>query len=89
MAKQGVPKGFLADMALPGPVIVVRVTPGARRSAIVRTPDHLKVATTAPPEDGRANAAVTDLLARALGVAPARLALIRGATSRDKIFRRD
>ena len=41
------------------------------------------------PEDGKANAAVIKLLAKALGVAKSRLVLVRGATSRDKLFRID
>jgi uncharacterized protein YggU (UPF0235/DUF167 family) len=42
---------------------------------------------TCVPEDGKANKAVTKLLARALGVAPSRLILIRGTAGRDKVFR--
>jgi uncharacterized protein YggU (UPF0235/DUF167 family) len=40
----------------------------------------------AKPEDGKANAAVIDLVAQGLGVAPSRLTLLRGATSRDKLL---
>lgn len=47
----------------------------------------LRVRVTAAPEGGEANRAVTALLAEALGVAPSRIALVRGATSRDKLFR--
>ena len=43
----------------------------------------------AVPEDGKANAAVVKLLAKAMGVAKSRLALLRGATARDKVFRLD
>mgnify|MGYP000427444852 CR=1 FL=1 len=49
----------------------------------------LKVAVTAAPEGGKANAAVIKLLAKALGVPKSRLTLIQGATSRDKVFRID
>jgi uncharacterized protein YggU (UPF0235/DUF167 family) len=45
------------------------------------------VRVTVPPEDGKANAAVRELLARALGVAKTRLVLLRGASARDKVFR--
>ena len=48
---------------------------------------HVRV--TAAPEDGRANAAVRKLLARAMGIAPSRLTLVGGATARDKLFRVD
>lgn len=40
----------------------------------------------AKPEDGKATAAVLDLLARGLEIAPSRLSLLRGATSREKLF---
>ena len=37
------------------------------------------------PQDGKANEAVLELLADALGVATSRLQLLRGATGRDKL----
>ncbi|MFN3647163.1 MAG: DUF167 domain-containing protein [Gemmobacter sp.] len=77
----------LSRLALPGAEIAVRVTPRAGRNGIEETPDGLRVRVTAPPEDGKANEAVRRLLAKALGVAPTRLVLVRGATARDKVFR--
>ncbi len=44
----------------------------------------LKVRVSAPPEDGKANAAVVRLLAKRWGVAPSRLSVVRGATGRSK-----
>lgn len=71
-----------------GAVIVkVRVHPKASRSAVVG--EHggaLKVAVTAAPEKGKANAAVVELLAKALGVPKSSVELIAGTTSRDKVF---
>ena len=49
--------------------------------------DRLKVAVTAPPVDGEANAAVIELLARALGVARSSVEVIAGAASRRKTIR--
>jgi uncharacterized protein YggU (UPF0235/DUF167 family) len=63
------------------------VTPRARREEIVRDGAGFRAAVFAPPEDGKANAAVQALLAHALGVAKSRLVLVRGATSREKVFR--
>jgi hypothetical protein len=80
-------KGALAALAVPGAEIAVRVTPGAARDAVESGPDGLRVRVTAPPEDGRATAAVQRLLARALGIPKSRLLLVRGATARDKLFR--
>ena len=80
-------KGEWAAMAIPGAEFALRVTPRARREEISRDSTGIKVAVLAPPEDGKANVAVQALLALALGVAKSRLTLVRGATSRDKVFR--
>ncbi|MFV0333357.1 MAG: DUF167 domain-containing protein [Tropicimonas sp.] len=80
-------KGELAHLAVPGGEIAVRVTPKASRNAISEQADGLKVTVTTVPEGGKATQAVRKLLARALGIAPSQLELIRGETSRDKVFR--
>lgn len=82
-------KGTLAHRATPGAEIAVRVTPKAARNAVEEADGGLRVYVTAAPEDGKANKAVTKLLANALGVAKSRLTLTRGATARDKTFRLD
>jgi len=46
----------------------------------------LKVAVTAPPEDGRANKAIVEALAEALGIKRGQIEILSGATSRDKKF---
>lgn len=80
----------LTHLAREGAEIAVRVTPKARRNAVSVAEDGgLRVHVTTVPEDGKANAAVQKLLAKALGVAKSRLTLIRGTTSRDKVFRLD
>jgi uncharacterized protein len=64
----------------------LRVSPGARRPGIGgRHGDAWKVRVAVPPEDGRANEAVLRLLAETLDVPRARLALVSGHSSRDKI----
>lgn len=81
-------RGELAALAVPGAELHLRVVPNASRPAITPLEDgRLKVAVTATPEGGKANAAVQEALARALGVAKTRLVLLRGASSRDKVFR--
>ena len=68
--------------------LAVRVQPGASRDEIVGWQGAaLRVRVSAPPRDGRANAAVARLLAAALGVAPSTVELVRGAGGRDKLFR--
>ena len=80
----------LSHLFQPGARIAVRVTPrGGRDALVLDEASSIHVRVTAPPEDGRANAAVRKLLARALGIAPSRLTLVGGATSRDKLFRID
>ena len=80
----------LAPRAHPGAVFEVRATPGAAQDRIEADPTGpIRIRVTAIPEAGRANEAVRRLLARALGVAPTRLRLIRGETSRDKLFQLD
>ena len=79
----------LSHLARPGNEIAVRVTPKASRARIEADGPLLRVYVTVVPEDGKANAAVPALLASALGVAKSRLTLLRGATSRDKVFRLD
>lgn len=64
--------------------LTLRVTPGARIETVAIEAGRLLVKVRAKPEDGKANAAVLDLLARALGIATSRLRLLRGATGRDK-----
>jgi uncharacterized protein (TIGR00251 family) len=46
----------------------------------------LKVAVSAPPEDGRANQALVEALREALGVRRSQVELLSGQTSRDKRF---
>lgn len=74
---------------MPGAEFALRVTPRASRNQLAFDEGQLRVQVTAVPEDGRANKAVVELLAEALGVAKSRLTLVRGATARDKVFRLD
>jgi uncharacterized protein len=68
----------------------VRLQPRAKREEIVGPRDGaLVVRVTAPPVDGRANAALCKLLGRVLGVPPSTVAVVRGGTSRDKLVRVD
>lgn len=79
----------LSALARPGAVIAVKATPRAARARIERDGALIRVYVTAPPDKGKANAAVQKLLAKALGVPKSRLTLIRGDTARDKQFRVD
>jgi uncharacterized protein (TIGR00251 family) len=67
--------------------LTVRVQPGARRSALVGRMANgtLKLAVTAPPEGGRANQAVVELLAETLGLGRRQVQVVGGASSRSKV----
>lgn len=68
----------------------ILVQPRASRARIGPMHDgRLKIAVTAPPVDGEANAAVVELLARRLGIARGDIAVIAGASSRRKTLRID
>lgn len=77
--------------ALPeGIELRVKVQPRARRPGVGGlSPDGtaLRVAVTAPPEDGRANAAVLGAVAEALDVPGSAVALAHGAGGRLKTLR--
>jgi uncharacterized protein YggU (UPF0235/DUF167 family) len=82
-------KASLSHLARPGAVLAVRATPRASRTSVALAGDVIRVHVTSVPEDGKANRAVAEALAEALGVARTRLTLLTGASSRDKRFRLD
>jgi uncharacterized protein (TIGR00251 family) len=57
----------------------VKVVPGAKRDRVVGAyGDAIKVQVSAPPEGGKANAAVLRVLAEALDLKPSQIELISG-----------
>lgn len=70
-------------------ILDARVTPRASRNAIETDGKRLIARVTAPPDGGRANAAVEALLAKRLGVAKRDVAIVSGRKSRDKRIRID
>jgi uncharacterized protein (TIGR00251 family) len=66
----------------------VRLQPRARRDEIAGVREgRTVVRVTAPPVDGRANAALVKLIAKRAGVAKGRVSIVRGERSRDKLVR--
>lgn len=61
----------------------VKVVPGSSRSQIVgmMSDGTLKVKIAAPPERGKANAELRQMLARAYGVKPRDVVILSGETS--------
>ncbi len=67
--------------------ISVRVIPRAKLNRVEIQPDgSVRVHTTTAPTDGKATADVIKMLAEHYGVPKTSIKLIRGATSRDKVF---
>jgi uncharacterized protein len=64
--------------------IEVKVTPKASAEKVVKKDGKLRVYVNVAPEDGKANKAVIKLLAKHFSVAPSRISIIRGETSRNK-----
>jgi uncharacterized protein (TIGR00251 family) len=70
-----------------GTILPVRAQPGARQNAIVGAhAGALRVAVSAPPDKGKANAAIQAVLAKALGCKPSQVGLLSGETARVKRF---
>jgi hypothetical protein len=68
-----------------GVEVEVRVSPGARRSALAGWhAGALKVAVAAPPVEGKANDELCRFLAGVFGVRPGAVELTAGATARSK-----
>lgn len=68
-----------------GIIIDVLVQPKSSRDEIVGThDDRLKIKLTAPPVDGKANAALITFLAKKLNIAKSQITIVRGETGRRK-----
>lgn len=66
--------------------VSVHVSPGAARTELVgRHGNGWRARVAAPPERGRANAALVALLAGALGVPRAAVVVVAGHTARRKV----
>jgi len=73
-------------------MVDLQVVPRASRTAVgpVEGSDaaaRLRVAVTAPPVEGEANAAVIEALAEALGIKRREVSLVRGEAGRKKTVR--
>jgi len=65
-----------------------KVIPGARENRVVGFKgDVLKVKVTAPPIGGKANEALTNLLAELLGTRKGNIEIVKGLKSRRKLIR--
>jgi uncharacterized protein len=77
-------------MAKPSTRVRFRVSPGGRRNELVgRHGEGWKVRVAAPPEGGRANDAVLELLAQELSLPRRSLSIVSGRTAREKVVQMD
>jgi uncharacterized protein (TIGR00251 family) len=69
-------------------LLPVKVVPGASRDRVAgRYGDGIKIQTSAPPEAGKANAAVARILAQFLGLKAAQVELASAPANPRKQFR--
>src|SRR5688572_1790235 len=70
-----------------GCVVPVKAQPGAKRTGVTGVHNGaLKLAVHAPADRGKANKALTELLANLLDVKKGQVELVSGMTSHDKRF---
>jgi uncharacterized protein (TIGR00251 family) len=70
-----------------GAIIAVKAVPGSSRDKIVGAlGDSLKIATSAPPEKGKANSALTAILAKALCLDKQGVEIVSGLANPRKEF---
>jgi uncharacterized protein (TIGR00251 family) len=70
-----------------GSALTVRVTPRARRTEVAEVLEDgtLRIRVTAPPVEGRANAALIQFLADVLEIRKSRIEIVAGERGLDKI----
>jgi uncharacterized protein len=74
--------------AADGSTFAVKTHPRAKKNAITgEIGDTLKLSLTAPPVDGKANAACIEFFAKLLKVPRSSITIAAGQTSRNKVIR--
>jgi len=68
-------------------IIQIKVIPGAKKNLMKQEPGQIKVYLTAPPVDGKANAALIKFLAEHFDVRLSQIEIIKGLQSRNKVIK--
>jgi uncharacterized protein (TIGR00251 family) len=70
--------------------LAIRLQPRSKREEVVgERAGAIVIRVTAPPVDGKANAALCAFVAKRAGVPASRVSVVRGQTARDKVVRVD
>jgi uncharacterized protein len=70
--------------------LLVKAVPGAKRDEIVgRLGDRLKIRVSAPPEGGKANEAICELIAAELGIKSREVRVVSGHSRAEKTIEID
>lgn len=64
--------------------IKIRVVTNAKKERIIREGGAYKIYTSVPPEKGKANQAIIEILSRHFGVSKSRVKIVKGLKSKDK-----
>jgi uncharacterized protein (TIGR00251 family) len=70
-------------------IISVRLQPKSSQNRLEKDGETYKAWVSAPPVDGAANEALIKLIAKHFGVAPSKVNIVRGHTSREKVLEVD
>lgn len=66
-------------------IIAIKVTPNAKANQIIGFVDNtLKVKIKAPAQEGKANIALVEFLAKSWGIPQRQIRILRGETTRNK-----
>lgn len=67
--------------------VAIRIKPNSKAEKIEQTgPNEFKVSVHEPPMENRANEAARKIIAAHFNVASSQVALVKGATSKNKVF---
>ncbi len=67
--------------------IKVKAKPNARKNEITKLgEDYYEVKVTVPPEKGKANEKIRELLSKHLNIPKSRITLVSGETFKEKMF---